>query len=124
MFSLKHLIVIAAVFVAALAIFAGTASADPGNGNGNGALLVVNHGNNPGDSCTQYLLVVDPYGQIISVSEYDGFMQAVVTSDSFKLSCHTRLVLGPGVSSTTRFPGEICSALFTASGEGLLQCRY
>ena len=105
---------IAIIAVLSLAGLAGVAkAASPQSGN---YVSVYNHGNNPGDSCTNTLYASDGVN-VTFVGFYSGFETLVLQGDGLSLlQCHMNLVYGPGVGSTLVLDFGSLHQVYTPSG--------
>lgn len=105
----------AAIFVIVIvalsaAVFTGKASAAPG-----GYTIVFNHGNNPGDTCTNDLYFSDGVNLTL-IGHYEGFMALVINKNHFIQHCTMFLVYGAGVSSQFGLNFDGLNQVYTPGG--------
>jgi hypothetical protein len=105
----------------AISASAGTAKADSAVQINANTTLVINHGNNPGDTCEMTLIVIA--GNTVIKSVYDGFLVLVANANMMKLQCHTKLVFGPGVDKKTSFDFDNETQMFNPGNVANLDLR-
>ncbi len=117
---LRKFIVLLAV-VSALGVFANTAlasPAQPGSFQSGIYTVVFNHGNNPGETCSNTLYSTDGTN-FYFVGYYLGFETFVSNPNGILLSCHLSLAYGPGVSSNLQLNFDGLHQVYTPSGRAL-----
>lgn len=114
----KQFVTLFAAAALALVALAGTASAAPtlsGSFNSNSYTVVFNHGNNPGDTCSNTLYYTDGVNYYF-VGYYAGVETFVANSNGSLLQCHLTLQYGVGVDSTLVLKFDGLKQVYTTSG--------
>jgi hypothetical protein len=113
---LRKLVVLSAV-IFALAV-AGTATAAPASSgayNSGNYTVVFNHGNNPGDTCSNTLYFTDGVNYYF-VGYYVGVETFVANANGSLLQCHLTLQDGVGVADTLVLKFDGLKQVYTPSG--------